>query len=46
MNFNHRRNLDTIIRPDLLNELSIDIRYSGNCMEWNSDTIPMKNLGE
>jgi hypothetical protein len=39
---------DMIIGSDLLklNELSIGIRYSDNCIEWNADTIPMKNLGE
>jgi hypothetical protein len=35
-----------IIGSDLLNELSIDIRYSNNCIEWDGDTIPMENLGE
>ena len=37
---------DMIIGSDLLNELSIDICYSDNCIKWDEDTIPMKNLGE
>jgi hypothetical protein len=35
-----------IVGSDLLNELGIDIRYSDNCIEWEGDTIQMKNLGE
>jgi hypothetical protein len=37
---------DMIIGSDLLNGLSINIRYSDNCIKWDGDTIPMKNLGE
>jgi hypothetical protein len=37
---------DMISGSDLLNELSINICYSDNCIEWDGDTIPMKNLGE
>jgi hypothetical protein len=37
---------DMIIGSDLLNELSIGICYSHNCIKWDDDTIPMKNLGE
>jgi hypothetical protein len=37
---------DMIIGSDLLNELSIDICYSDNCIKWDGDTVPMKNLGE
>jgi hypothetical protein len=33
---------DMIIGLDLLNELSIDIRYSNNCIEWKGDVIQMK----
>jgi hypothetical protein len=35
-----------IIGSDLLNELSIDICYSDNCIKLDGDTIPVKNLGE
>jgi predicted aspartyl protease len=37
---------DMIIGSDLLNELSIDIQYSDNCIEWEGDIIQIKNLGE
>ena len=37
---------DMIIGSDLLNELGINIRYDNNVMEYDGDTIPMKNLGE
>jgi hypothetical protein len=44
--FANKQQIDMIIGSDLLNELSIDICYSDNCIKWDGDTIPIIFLGE